>query len=206
MRGALHRAWHSPRTGPVMLVLAGLPVLLLVACMLVFPVLAVGELWSLARVPGYVPFPQTPRLVLAVILLAWIAAIALGLRLRATARANAGLDVSFTLRQRGRAVGAQALAKRLAAAMAAPDLAIGDVIREDSGAGAWIETPTERFWLSVAAPEEGETVIGLAYDSGPDLRRRLSHRADRALFARLEAALRGAIAADPALEPVAPSP
>jgi hypothetical protein len=42
-------------------------------------------------------------------------------------------------------------------------------------------------------------VVRLAYDVGPDIRRRLVHRADRMLFERLGAALRRAVAADPAL-------
>lgn len=205
MPGLLHRAWHSPRTGPVILVLVGLPALLLVACMLVIPVLAVAEIWRVYTVPGHFPFARTPTWVLMAVGFAWCAVLSLGLRMRTTARANAGLDVSLTLRQRGRAVGPLALAERLAAAMAVPGVTIGAPVREDYGAGAWIETPSERFWLSVGKAEEGESVVSLSYDPGLDLRRRLYHRADRALFARIEAALRDAIIADPALEQVAPS-
>lgn len=197
MREALWRAWHSPRTGPVLLVLIGLPLLLLGVIVAVFPVVAVVELGRFALGGGAAPFAGTPAWFLAAMILAWGGLIALGLQALRIAQANRGLRMQLPVRLRGSAGSALGLAKRLHAAMAAPDLESPPPIREDYGAGFWLSRGRDRFWLAVSEAGEGEVVLSLAYDPGPDLRLRLSHRADRAMFARLEQRLRQAVAADP---------
>lgn len=200
LRDRLHQAWHSPRSGPVILVLFGLPVLGVVLAMIVFAGMVVVELGRAVVSPGHVPLARSPAWFVVVMLAAWAAVIAMLARMRATARANRGLDRSIALRQSGRPVAAITLAGRLGAALAAPDVAVGAPIREDYGAGVWLEAGTERFWLSVSSEGGRDATAGLTYDPGPDLRRRLSHRVDRAVFARLAAALEAAIDADPTLQ------
>jgi len=201
MLAALSRAWHSPRSGPVILVLVGLPLLLLLAVgMLVFPIVLLIGLGRFLFLGGALPFAGIAAWYPLTMVLAWLAVAALLLRARGIARAKRGLDWQIALRQRGRATSALGLAKRLRAAMAAPDLELGEPAREDYGAGFWLHRGADRFWLAVSETGRGEAVLSLSYDPGPDLRARLSLRADRALFARLEASLRQAVAADPALE------
>jgi hypothetical protein len=201
MLAALSRAWHSPRTGPVILVLVGLPLLLLAVGMLAFPVLLLIGAARFIFLGGAVPFDGVAAWYPLVMALAWLAVIALSLQARRIARANRGLDTQIALRQRGAAGSALGLAKRLHAALDTPGMERGEPCREDYGAGFWFFRGRDRFWLAVSEAGRGEAVLSLAYDPGPDLRARLSHRADRALFARLEAALREAVAADPALDP-----
>ena len=196
----LHRAWHSPRTGPVILLIVGLPALGFAIAMAVFPVMVLLELGRAVMVPGHVPLARASPWFLGGMGLAWAAAIALLLRLRGTARANRGLDVAIPLRQAGRPASAIALAARLGAALAGPDVTVSAPIREDYGAGVWLEAGDERFWLSVSGEGGRDVVAGLAYDPGPDLRRRLSHRVDRAVFARFAGALEAAIHDDATLQ------
>lgn len=200
LRDRLHEAWHSPRSGPVILILLGLPALGFVVAMIVFAGMVVLELGRVAAVPGHVPLVRSSPWFVGVMSLAWLALIVVVLRMRATARANRRIDVSIPLRQFGRAVAAATLAGRLGAALAGPDIVVGEAIREDYGAGVWVQSGVERFWLSVSGEGGRDAVVGLAYDPGPDLRRRLSHRVDRTVFARLSRALEAAIDADPTLQ------
>jgi hypothetical protein len=205
MLAALSRAWHSPRSGPVILVLAGLPLLMLAVGMLAFPLLLVWGVLRFMLFGGAPPFVGFAAWYPAAMALLWTVALGLALLMRRIARANRGLDVSIAIRPAGRAASALAVAKRLHAALAIAEATRGEPIREDYGAGFWLWRGADRFWLAVSETGEGGAAISLAYDAGPDLRARLTHRADRALFARLEAALRAAVAADPALQ-VAPRP
>ncbi|MEO3474150.1 hypothetical protein AAFN86_19940 [Roseomonas sp. CAU 1739] len=168
--------------------------------MAVFAGTIVLELIRALVTPGHVPMARASPWFTGIMALAWAVLVLVLLRMRATARANRGLDLSIALRQAGRPVAAATLATRLGVALGGGAATVGETIREDYGAGAWVEAGTERFWLSVSSEGGRDVVVGLAYDPGPDLARRLSHRADRAAFARLAAALQAAIDVDPALQ------
>lgn len=191
LRALLRRAWHSPFTGPVILVLLGLPVLFFVLLMALAPLLPlVNFLHHRPRLPTWYG---------SVFGAAWAVAILLGVRAWWIARANRGLALVIEVVQKGRAVAPSTLARRLGEAIAAPGREVSAVIREDYGAGVWVREAGERFWLSVGGDGGKGAVIGLGHDPGFDLRRRLVHRVDRDVFAAVAADLRAAVAADAAL-------
>jgi hypothetical protein len=204
LAGWLHRAWHSPRTGPLLLVGFGLPALAVGLAVLAFPFYAVLELGRGLLVSGHVPFARAPGWLLAVMLPLWAVLIALLVQARRIATANRGLEVTIEVRQVGRPASAVVLAARLGAALRTGGVAVSEPIREDYGAGVWVEGGPDPLWVSVSGAGAREAWIGLSYDPGPDLRRRLTRRADRAGFAHVEAALRAVVSADPALSVAEP--
>ena len=196
----LHRLWHSPRSGPVVLILVGLPVLLLGVLLAVFPVLVAVELLRGAFSPGYVPFARSTGWYLALGSIGWVALLAVFAQLRRIGAANRGLEIDFAVTQIGRPRSARTLAKRIGDGLAEAGCDVSEVIEEDYGAGVWLATPADRFWLAVSESGEREAMqVTLSYDPGPDIRRRLTRRADRAAFDQLGHTLRGVLAADPAL-------
>lgn len=200
MAGWLHRAWHSPRIGPVILLAVGLPLLLAAILLAAFPVLAAVELFRAAFNDGHVAFARTATWYAWFGILGWTAVLLLGAQLWRIRRANRGLDVTFDVTVTSGARTAQRIAARLGKAMAEAGIEASEVIREDYGAGVWLRAGEDRFWLAVSTEDGSDAAaITLAYDPALDLRRRLTRRADRAAFARLEQALRDAIAADAAL-------
>jgi hypothetical protein len=202
MDGRLHRAWHSPRSGPVILLVAGLPVLILIGLLVAFPLVAAIEFVRALLSPGRVPFARTSALYIGFGLVGWAAVLLGAAQIWRIARANRGLDAQVTL---GLPTGIRSpyrLAARLGRALAARGVDASEVIKEDYGAGLWIAAGGDRYWLAVSG-EAGaeEAVVSLAYEPGIDLRRRLVRRADRDAFEVLLATLQAVIDADRALAP-----
>lgn len=196
----LHRAWHSPRSGPVILFVVGLPVLLALAILAVFPFVVAVDLVRPLFSPGHVPFARMSTLYLVYGIGGWTIALLLGVQLARIHRANRGLQADFDVKLTGRVRSAYRLAARLGKAMEGEGLRVSDVIKEDYGAGVWLLTDTDRFWLAVSTVDDSdEAAITLAYDPALDLRARFTRRADRAAFARLADRLRAALSADTAL-------
>lgn len=196
----LHRAWHSPRSGPVILFVVGLPVLLALVILAVFPFVVAVDLFRALFSPGHVAFARMSTLYLAYGIGGWTIALLLGVQLARIHRANRGLQADFDVKLTGRIRSAYRLAARLGTAMEGEGLRVSDAIKEDYGAGVWLLTSTDRFWLAVSTIEDSdEAAITLAYDPALSLRARLTRRADRAAFAALTAKLRAILAADPAV-------
>lgn len=197
----LHRAWHSPRSGPVILFVAGLPVLVALAILAVFPIFVAAELVRPLFQPGRVPFARASTLYLAYGAGGWAIALLLAAQAARIHRANRGLVAEFGAARVGGVRSAWRIAARLGKGLqAAGAQVIGEVIKEDYGAGIWLRAGQDRCWLAVSAIEgEDEVAITLAYDPALDLRARLTRRADRAAFAALAGQLRQVIAAEPAL-------
>jgi hypothetical protein len=202
MRDRLHRAWHSPRSGPVILLLAGLPVFVLAGLLAAFPVVAAIEFGRALFTPGRVPFARSSGLYVAFGVIGWSALLLGALQLRRIARANRGLAAQVTIGLPAGIRSPYRLAARLGRAMAARGCPASEVIKEDYGAGVWLTAGGDRYWLAVSGEDRAEeAVLSLAYDAGIDLRRRLTRRADRAAFEALVAMLQEVLAADRALDP-----
>lgn len=170
------------------------------AILAVFPVVVASELIRPLFSPGRVPFAHMSGLYFGYGIGGWTLALLLAGQALRIHRANRGLHAEFDVTLTGRIRTAHRLAARLGKAMEGEGCRISDVIREDYGAGLWLLTDTDRFWLAVSTIDDSdEAAITLAYDPALDLRARLTRRADRAAFAQLEARLRAAIAADGAL-------
>ena len=198
--GALHRAWHSPRSGPVILVVVGLPLLLALTVLAVFPLVIAGDLIRALFVPAYVPLARISTLYLAYGIVGWTLALGLAGQAIRIHRANRGLRAEFDVTLTGRIRSAYRLAARFAKAMEEAGCRVSEVIKEDYGAGIWLHAGEDRFWLAVSTIEDSdEAAITLAYDPALDIRARLSRRADRAAFAQLVETLRAVLAADTAL-------
>ncbi len=196
----LHRLWHSPRTGPVILFVVGLPLLLAAILLVVFPVLVAVEIIRAAFGQGYVAFSRSSAWYLWYGALGWTAALLIGAQSWRIHRANRGLSAEFDVALTSGVRSAYRIAARLGKAMGKAGCEASEVIKEDYGAGVWLRAGEDRFWLAVST-EDGsdEAAITLAYDPALDLKRRLTRRADRAAFARLAEALHAAIGADRAL-------
>ena len=200
MRDALHRAWHSPRSGPVILLVAGLPVFILAGLLAAFPLVVVIEYGRALFTPGRVAFARTSAVYIWFGIIGWSTILLLAAQFARIARANRGLDVQFTIATPGGIRSAYRLAARIGRALGARGHRVSEVIREDYGAGLWLHAGDDVFWLAVSTDEGSEeAVVSLAYDPRIDLGRRLTRRADRATFAQLAADLRDVILADRAL-------
>ena len=196
----LHRLWHSPRTGPVILFVVGLPLLLAALLLVIFPVLVAVELVKAAIQQGYIAFARSSAWYLWYGCLGWAAILVLGGQLWRIQRANRGLTATFDVALASGVRSAYRIAARLGKAMGEAGCDPSEVIKEDYGAGIWLRAGEDRYWLAVSTEDDSdEAAITLAYDPALDLKRRLTRRADRAAFAKLEQALRAAIAADTAL-------
>ena len=202
MGGRLHRAWHSPRSGPVILLVAGLPVLILIGLLVAFPLVAAIEFVRALLSPGRVPFARTSALYIGFGLVGWAAVLLGAAQMWRIARANRGLEAQVTLGLPAGIRSPYRLAARLGTALAAQGCDVSEVIKEDYGAGLWLAVGGDRYWLAVSG-EAGaeEAVVSLAYEPGIDLRRRLVRRADRDAFDVLRATLQAVIDADRALAP-----
>ena len=193
----LHRTWHSPRSGPVILVVVGLPLLFLAVMLAAFPVMAAIELIRAATTPGHLAFARTSPVYVWYGLIGWAVIVLLAVQFRRIARANRGLDVSFEVALSGGVKSAYRIAARLGKAMEQAGFEVSEVIKEDYGAGIWLEDGADPYWIAVSTDDESdEAVITLAYDPRIDLKRRLTRRADRDAFAKRAEALRAAIEAD----------
>ncbi len=158
------------------------------------------ELGRALLTSGHVPFARTSNLYLGYGIVGWVLILLLAAQLLRIHRANRGLQADFDVALTGDVRSAYRLAARLGNAMGKAGFAASEVIKEDYGAGVWISVGDDRFWLAVSTDDDSDdAAITLAYDPGFDLRRRLTRRADRAVFARLTGALRDVIAADRAL-------
>lgn len=202
MGGWLHRAWHSPRSGPVILLVVGLPVLILIGLLIAFPLVAAIEFGRALLSSGRVPFARTSPPYIWFGLLGWGVVLLCAAQMWRIARANRGLEAQVTLDLPAGIRSPYRLAARLGRALAAQGCDVSEVIKEDYGAGVWLAAGGDRYWLAVSG-EAGteEAVVSLAYDAGIDLGRRLGRRADRDAFAALLATLQAVIAADRALAP-----
>lgn len=197
MRDWLHRRWHSPRSGPVLLLVVGFPLLILLGLLAAFPLVAAIELLRAAFDPARVPFARTTPLYFWYGIVGWALILAIAVQLKRIATANRGLDVSFTVALSGGVTSAYRIAARLGKAMERAGFTVSDVIKEDYGAGVWLEDGADPYWIAVSTEDESEeAVISIAYDPRIDLRRRLTRRADRDAFAKRASTLRGAIEAD----------
>lgn len=202
MGGRVHRAWHSPRSGPVILLIVGLPILVLLGLLAAFPLVAAIEFVRALLSPGRVPFARTSALYIGFGLVGWAAVLLGAAQMWRIARANRGLEAQVTLGLPAGIRSPYRLAARLGTALAAQGCDVSEVIKEDYGAGLWLAVGGDRYWLAVGG-EAGaeEAVVSLAYEPGIDLRRRLVRRADRDAFDVLRATLQAVIDADRALAP-----
>ena len=81
-------------------------------------------------------------------------------------------------------------------------------IQEDYGWGLWTRSGSDPYWIAISViPEDGsadeaEWGIGIAYDPGLDLFKRLFHRPREADSLRVSAAVDAALKADPSIREV----